>query len=106
MSDGVKAEFYALYEFKRFVEQRARTAASLEDYARDLHLPRTAFTKVPESKTIHEAWKTVCDDRTKEAEALHKELNNIATMLGNVMEAYDITDAEMAKAVARAGKLR
>lgn len=105
MSAVVKAEFYAVYEFKKMIEECARTASGIEGYAADLHLPKTAFSQVESASKVQAAWKTVCDDRTKEAAALSKEFSAVATMLGNVLTAYGVTDEEMAKAISHAGRL-
>jgi hypothetical protein len=106
MSNIVKAEFYALYEFKKVVERAAQTAYAIEKHAASLVLPTTAFTHVENSKKVHRAWKMVCKDRKEEAAELRAELNAVVTALGSVIQLYGWTDAELAKAVARAGKLR
>ncbi|MGH3739312.1 MAG: hypothetical protein ACRDT6_27485 [Micromonosporaceae bacterium] len=106
MTKVLTVEFEALYQVKKLVEQCAATAASLKDHAEDLALPQAAFTTVDNSKEIHGAWKTVCEDRKKEAAALQSELEAVASVLKSVAELYGWTDGEMAAVVARAEKLR
>jgi hypothetical protein len=106
MSKVVKAEFYVLYQFKKVVERAAQTASGIQEKAESLVLPKTAFTHVENSKKIHDAWKTACEDRKNEAAELRGELDAVVAALESVIQMYGWTDAELASAIARAGKLR
>lgn len=97
MTEVVKAEFYALYQYMKIVEKCRQLAYDAYESTSELELHPTAFTRLPNAARVRSKWDSARKARRKEAAALEQELEVIEKALRSVAGIYGVTDAEMAR---------